>query len=113
MASQFVRRLQLYPNELIFKKNERILSKTYELSKDVQPEMVLQDFLTEINQIAAERGILTDPLTGSVGRMEGTQLYEVLDSLMDVKGKVQLTATARDETDSHGPLRLNIKVEKK
>ena len=106
-------RLQLYPNELIFKKNERILSKTYELSEDVQPETVLQDFLKEINQIAAERGILTDPLTGSVGRMEGTQLYEVLDSLMDVKGKVQLTATARDETDSHGPLRLNIKVEKK
>ena len=106
-------RLELYPNELIFKKNERILSKTYEISEDVQPETALKDFLTEINRIAAEKGILTDPLTGSVGRMEGTQLYEVLDSLMDVKGKVQLTATARDETDSHGPLRLNIKVEKK
>ncbi len=106
-------RLELYPNELIFKKNERIFSKTYEISEDVQPETALKDFLTEINRIAAEKGILTDPLTGSVGRMEGTQLYEVLDSLMDVKGKVQLTATARDETDSHGPLRLNIKVEKK
>ena len=106
-------RLELYPNELIFKKNERILSKTYELGEDIQPENILRDFLTEINRLAAEKGILTDPLTGSVGRMEGTQLYEVLDSLLGVKGKVQLTATAREETYSQGPLRLNIKVEKR
>ena len=73
----------------------------------------MQDFLTEINRIAAEKGVLTDPLTGSVGRMEGTQLYDVLDSLIKVNGKVQMTATAREETHSQGPLRLNIKVEKK
>jgi len=106
-------RLELYPNELIFKKNERILSKTYELGDKLQPENILRDFLTEINRLAAEKGILTDPLTGSVGRMEGTQLYEVLDSLLGIKGKVQLTATAREETYSQGPLRLNIKVEKR
>ena len=106
-------RLETYPNELIFRKGEKILSKTYELNKDSAPELILQDFLTEINSIAVERGILTDPLTGSVGRMEGTQLYEVLDSLIDARGKVQLTATAREETDSQGPLRLNIKVERR
>lgn len=106
-------RLETYPNELIFRKGEKILSKTYELNKDSAPELILQDFLTEINSIAVERGILSDPLTGSVGRMEGTQLYEVLDTLIDARGKVQLTATAREETDSQGPLRLNIKVERR
>ncbi|MBE8949227.1 MAG: DUF3084 domain-containing protein [Quinella sp. 3Q1] len=105
-------RLELYPNELIFKKGELILSKTYELG-DVEPEIILQDFLTEINRLAVEKGVLSDPLTGSVGRMDGTQLYEVLDSLIDAKGKIQLTATAREETDSQGPLRLNIKMEQK
>ena len=104
-------RLEVYPNHLIFRKGEEILSKTYELSEDSPAEIVLQDFLTEINSIAVERGILIDPLTGSVGRMEGTQLYEVLDKLMDARGTVQLTAVARDETDSNGPLRLNITVE--
>lgn len=106
-------RLEIFPNELIFKAGEQILSKTYVIGEDSQPEMVLQDFLTEINRIATERGILTDPLTGSVGRMEGTQLYEILDKLLDAKGTVQLTATARDETYSQGPLRLNIKVEQR
>lgn len=106
-------RLEIYPNELIFSKDEQILVKTYELGEGVEPEMILQDFLTEVNHIATEKGILTDPLTGSVGRMEGTQLYEIIDSLLTAKGKIQLTATAREETDSQGPLRLNIKLEQK
>ena len=107
-------RLELYPNKLIFSKGELILSKTYELGgEDVTPEGILRDFLAEINRIAVEKGILTDPLTGSVGRMEATQLYEIFDSLSAAKGKVQLTAAARAETDSNGPLRLNIKLEQR
>ena len=102
--------LEVYPNHEIFDKGEEIFSKTYELSEDEPPEIILQDFLTEINHIAVQKGILTDPLTGSVGRMEGTQLYEVLDMLTNVSGRVELTAFARDETYSQGPLRLNIKV---
>lgn len=106
-------RLELYPNNQIFKKDELILSKTYELGDDIEPETILQDFLREINRLAIDKGILSDPLTGSIGRMDGAQLYEVLDALIKAKGKVQLTATARNETDSNGPLRLNIKLEQR
>ena len=106
-------RLELYPNNLVFEKGEVILSKAYEISEENQPEIILRDFLTEINQIAVEKGSLADPLTGSVGSMDGTQLYEILDSLMAAKGEVLLTATARDETTSIGPLRLNIKLEQR
>ncbi|MBR0260869.1 MAG: DUF3084 domain-containing protein [Selenomonadaceae bacterium] len=106
-------RLEIYPNELIFKKNELIFSKVYDLNGEIRPEEILQDFLTEINKIAVAKGSLTDPLTGSVGRMEATQLYEIFDSLSEVKGKVRLTATAREQTDSQGPLRLNIKLEQR
>ena len=106
-------RLELYPNNLVFEKGEVILSKAYEISEENQPEIILRDFLTEINQIAVEKGSLADPLTGSVGSMDGTQLYEILDSLMTAKGEVLLTATARDETTSIGPLRLNIKLEQR
>lgn len=106
-------RLQIFPNKKIFSKGEEILSKIYEITEDNPPENILQEFLTEINGIAVERGILSDPLTGSVGRMEGTQAYEILASLLSVKGKVKLTAFAREDTDSIGPLRLNIKIEQK
>ena len=104
-------KLEVYPNELIYHKGEQILAKTYVLNDANAAEVILQDFLTEVNRLAVEKGSLTDPLTGSVGRMEGTQLYEILDALSKVTGSVELIATARDETDSQGPLRLNIKVE--
>ena len=107
-------RLEVYPNNLVFRKGEVILSKEYELSgEENQPEIILRDFLTEINQIAVEKGSLADPLTGSVGSMDGTQLYQIIDSLMTAKGKILLTAKARDETTSIGPLRLNIKLEQR
>ena len=106
-------KLEIYPNELIFKKDEVVLIKAYELSEENQPEIILQDFLTSINGIAIERGILSDPLTKSVGRMDGTQLYEIIDSLMTAKGKILLKATAYEETTSQGPLRLNIKLEQR
>lgn len=104
-------KLEIYPNELIFHKGEQILTKSYVLNDATAAEVILQDFLTEVNRIAVERGSLTDPLTGSVGRMDGIQIYEILDALSKVNGKVELIATAREETDSQGPLRLNIKVE--
>lgn len=104
-------RLEVYPNQKIFGRDEQIFAKTYTLDDANPPELILQDFLTEINRLALERGILSDPLTGSVGRMEGSQLYEVLDTLDDIKGSVRLTAYAREETDSQGPLRLNIRVQ--
>ena len=105
-------RLEIYPNELIFKENELILVKSYELS-ETAPEIVLRDFLAEINRTAVEKGILSDPLTGSVGSMDGAQLYEIFDSISAAKGRILLTATARDETTSLGPLRLNIKLEQR
>lgn len=104
-------KLEIYPNELIFHKGEQILTKSYVLNDATAAEVILQDFLTEVNRIAVEKGSLTDPLTGSVGRMDGIQIYEILDALSKVNGKVELIATAREETDSQGPLRLNIKVE--
>ena len=106
-------KLEIYPNELIFRKDEVILSKVYRINEENPPEIILQDFLSEINRIAVERGILADPLTGSVGRMDGTQLYEIIDSLMTAKGKILLKATAHEETTSQGPLRLNIKLEQR
>ncbi|MCR5833507.1 MAG: DUF3084 domain-containing protein [Selenomonadaceae bacterium] len=101
-------KFELYPNELIFGKDELILTKIYNVNDENTPEIILRSFLSDINGIAVEKGVLSDPLSGSVGVMEGTQIYEIFESLIDVKGKVELTAYARDKTDSSGPLRLKI-----
>ena len=100
--------LSLYPNELIYTANEYIYSNEYEVKTDEDAENIVRDFFAEINRLAVERGVLADPLTGNVGVMDGAQLYELMEKLENSRGKVTLTARARDEVKSIGPLRLNI-----
>ena len=75
--------------------------------------LVLQDFLSEVNRTAVSGGVLADPITGSVGVIDGDQLYQIVDTLEKIHGKVYLTAYAMENTTSMGPLRLKIKVMQK
>ncbi len=102
--------LELYPNELIFKKGELIISKSYEVNSETALEVVVRDFLMSVNRAAVDKGILADPLTGSVGRLNGDQLYEIFGAITSARGKILLTAYALEDTTSLGPLRLKIKV---
>ena len=102
--------LELYPNELIFKKGELIMSKSYEVNSETALEVVVRDFLMSVNRAAVDKGILADPLTGSVGRLNGDQLYEIFGAITSARGKISLTAYALEDTTSQGPLRLKIKV---
>lgn len=68
-------------------------------------------FLQDINAEAAAKGILPDPLRGSVGIIEGDQLYDMIRQLTPINGTALLSAYARGDTDALGPLRLYLKVE--
>ena len=103
--------LSLFQNNLIYNKDEIIFVGEYNVTSDEDSEPIVRDFLQEINRAAVAKGILTDPITHAVGVMEGSQLYELIDEIDDVRGKIRLSAYARDVTHSIGPLRLNIKLE--
>ena len=106
-------RFELYQNEHVFNKGELIVSKSYEVNNDIALEVVVRDFLSAVNRAAVDKGILTDPLTGSVGRIDGEQLYEIFEAVSAAKGKILLSAYAREDTTSFGPLQLKIKVEQR
>ena len=105
--------LEIYPNNLIFAKDEFIISRGYEVKSDNDAEVIVKNFLTEVNRTAVGKGILTDPLTGTVGVMDGTQLYQIVDAVKKAKGPIILTAFSEGVTNTVGPLRLNVKLEQK
>lgn len=102
--------LALYPNNLVYNKDEFVFEGRYEVNSEEDAEPIVREFLSAVNRAAVAKGILTDPITHAVGVMEGSQLYELIDEINDVRGKILLTAYARDVTHSIGPLRLNIKL---
>ena len=105
--------LSLYKNDSVFDKGEFVFAKNYDVTKADDAEFIMQNFLAEINRVAVTKGILADPINGSVGVIDGDQLYNIIDTISKVRGKVYLSAYAKDATTSIGPLRLNIKVGQK
>ena len=106
--------LELYPNSIIYRDKEFIIARLYELGlgDDSEAEQTVMNFLKDVNFAATTKGILPDPLRGTVGVMEGAQFYEVVAKLKGQRGPVILSAYANGDTDASGPLRLKINVEK-
>jgi len=106
-------RVELYPNQMIYQKNELVFVEKMSLQgKEAnEAEGTVIDFLKHINAAAVKKGILADPIKGSVGVMSGNQFYDVVNSLVSIRGDIILSAYAAEPTDALGPLRLKIKVE--
>lgn len=105
--------IELYPNRTIYEKNEFVFSQKFSLAgKDSnEGERTVISFLKNVNATAVQKGILPDPIKGSVGVIGGTQFYDVVNSLVSIHGDILLSAYAAQSTDAVGPLRLRLKVE--
>ena len=105
--------LQLFKNSVVYKKDEFIIARPFKINGHTpgEAEQVVMSFLKDVNAAATARGILPDPIRGSVGIMEGSQFYDIVQALVPLDGTVVLSAYARDDTDALGPLRLNLKME--
>ncbi len=106
--------LELYPNSIIFRDEEFIIARPYDLGigDDSEAEQTVMNFLKDVNFAAASKGVLPDPIRGTVGVMEGAQFYDIVAKLRGQRGPVILSAYANGNTDASGPLRLTINVER-
>jgi Uncharacterized protein conserved in bacteria with the myosin-like domain len=106
--------IEIYPNRTIYQENEFVFTENMVLRGKVKNEAQLAvfEFLKHVNTVAVNKGVLADPLKGSVGIMGGDQLYDIINSLTPIRGSVRLSAYAAQSTDALGPLRLRIKAEK-
>lgn len=105
--------LELYKNSTVYADKEFILAKPYQLSSqsEGEAEQVVMNFLKEVNLAATAKGILPDPIRGSIGIMEGAQFYDIVGALRGKHGSWILSAYADGATDAIGPLRLKVKIE--
>lgn len=105
--------LQLFKNRIVYQKDEFIIARPFKINghQPGEAEQIVMAFLKDVNAAATAQGILPDPIRGSVGIMEGSQFYDIVQALIPLDGMVVLSAYARADTDALGPLRLNLKLE--
>ena len=107
--------LDLHPNSIVYRKGEFIIAQSYRLKgtgDEQASEELVMDFLKRVNAAASAHGILPDPIRGTVGVIDGDQLYNIVQAVEPLYGMILFSAYARDDTDALGPLRLNIKLER-
>lgn len=102
--------LEMHPNRVVYQKNEFVYQKIYNVPIDgSNSEMLISDFLRNVNMTAINNGILPNPLTGTVGVINGNQIYAIEKALAENRGKdVLISAFAAADTEVLGPLRLHI-----
>lgn len=104
--------LQLYKNSTIYKDKEFIIARPFKLhGNQGEAEQDVMSFLQDVNQAAADRGVLPDPISGAVGVMDGAQFYDTVKTLIPISGTAIISAYAHGDTDALGPLRLYMRVD--
>lgn len=104
--------IELYPNRVIYRDGELIIARVYApevLGRGTEQSVMA--FLREVNAAAAAKGILPDPIRGTVGVIEGAEFYALVQNLAGRTGAVVISAYADGDTDAMGPLRLKFKIE--
>lgn len=102
--------LEMHPNRVVYQEDEFVYQKIYNVPIDgSNSEMLISDFLRNVNMTAINNGILPNPLTGTVGVINGNQIYAIEKALAENRGKdVLISAFAAADTEVLGPLRLHI-----
>ena len=104
--------IELYPNRIIYHNGELIIARVYAPEGlGNASEQTVMAFLREVNAAASAKGILPDPIRGTVGVIEGAEFYSLVQELAAHTNPVVISAYADGDTDAMGPLRLKFKIE--
>ena len=111
MGEPVITEFSIYPNRLIYKKDSVIYSETVPADIDkATAEAILLTFLSRLNAKVVKEGVLADPLTGNVGNMDMPYMMEVMNRIRNTQGRFTLTATAKNDISTLGPLQINIDI---
>lgn len=103
---------RVFETELIFRKGEVILERTLHQPNDSdEAERSLSTLLNEVNHMAADSGVLTDPVTGTVGNISANDFFDAVKQIESAKGNAVVTIRADRDIYSEGPVRVDIEVE--
>ena len=106
-----VGRMDVFPNRLIYEKGTVILTETIRTGDVRETEEVVLQFLQKVNAAAIQQGMLPDPLQGTVGMMSGAQLYDTVNKVKKLGGKVEIIAAAQQDTYTVGPLQVELQIQ--
>ena len=74
------------------------------------PDVKVLHFLKDINAAAAAKGVLPDPITGNIGQLDTREMLDVIQRVKELGGRGRLTATAKRDIYTAGPVVIDVAV---
>lgn len=74
------------------------------------PDVKVLHFLKDINAAAAAKGVLPDPITGNIGQLDTREMLDVIQRVKELGGRCRLTATAKRDIYTAGPVVIDVAV---
>ncbi|NLM94549.1 MAG: hypothetical protein GX165_03195, partial [Firmicutes bacterium] len=101
---------EVIPDKLVFKAGEVIAAEVIDVSQGPIEDQILQ-MLRRVNEIAIERGMITDP-DGLLGQTSGQDFLETVTKVKLEKKPLRVIAKAAEDTYAAvGPLKITLLVE--
>lgn len=102
----------IHDNVLVYKEGDTVLSSDMRQYKSYKNhDLKVLHFLRDINHAATQKGVLPDPITGNVGQLDTREMLDVIQRVKELDGKCRLTAVAKHDTYTAGPVVIDVKVE--
>ena len=111
VGEPIIGQFEVFPNRQVYAKGTVVLTDRLTYSGDPQEAgQVISIFLQRVNETAIQQGVIPDPLQGTIGAVSMEQYYEAVNQLRRLKGPVEITANARENIFSAGPLQIEILI---
>lgn len=105
--------IEMYDNQLVYHRGETVYEAKLPAQESTEnTELLVLRFLHNVNKNAQMRGMLSDPLTGNVGAVTVTEMFDAIAKIKSYSGSnVVLRAVTMSDTYTAGPLGVDILVE--
>lgn len=105
--------IEMYDNQLVYHRGETVYKAKLPAQESTEnTELLVLRFLHNVNKNAQMRGMLPDPLTGNVGAVTVTEMFDAIAKIKSYSGSnVVLRAVTMSDIYTAGPLGVDILVE--
>lgn len=102
----------IHDNVLVYKEGAVVLSADMRQYRQYKNhDLKVLRFLRDINHAATAKGVLPDPITGNVGQLDTREMLDVIQRVKELNGRCRLTAVAKHDIYTAGPVIIDVKVE--
>jgi uncharacterized protein (DUF3084 family) len=103
--------IDVHESQLVFKKGQ-VLGKRAIASplKREDAERELFALLKEVNALSVQKGVIPDPLRGTVGNLSAGDFYGSVERIVEAQKALTILVEAEEDIYSEGPVRVRILI---